>query len=141
MRYIKLISTVFIISVFSACSSSPAKKDTETTAILQSPVITAGNLTSPKSENTTIPNQLGDFNIDEWKHPTKDVLQEFNVKIINMKLLQENTYPVFYVELPKELNEENITYFDSLIARLSEANGFWDFEINDEKGSTNRSIL
>lgn len=136
MRYIKLISIVFIISVFSACSSSPSKKDTEVTTVLDSPDITAGNLNSPKVENSTMPNQSGAFNIDEWKHPTKDVFQEFNVKIINMKLLKENTYPVFYVELPKELNKENITYFDSLISKLSEANGYWNFEINDEKGST-----
>lgn len=58
MRYIKLISIIFIISVFSACSSSPYKKDSEVTAVLQSPGITAGTLNSPKVENSTVPKQL-----------------------------------------------------------------------------------
>ncbi len=79
------------------------------------PISTAGNMT-------------GVENIQTWKHPVKEVFQKHKVKLHKIELLNNKTYPVFYVTFPYDPHvKHNKPYFISLYYDTLKANGFWKY--------------
>lgn len=74
--------------------------------------------------------------IENWKHPTKAVLNRYGMEIFKVKLLNK-TYPIFYVNYNMELNRKNLSRFETLINDLAKANAFWNFRLAD----SNKDIL
>ena len=70
-------------------------------------------------------------NIQEWKHPVKDVLIKNKVVIYKVELYHK-TYPVFYVKFPYDpWLGHNDNFFKPLYYETLKANGFWDYSFVD----------
>lgn len=73
-------------------------------------------------------NMTGVENIQTWKHPVKEVFQKHKVKLHKIELLNNKTYPVFYVTFPYDPHVKlNKPYFISLYYDTLKANGFWKY--------------
>lgn len=70
--------------------------------------------------------------IESWNHPVKDVFINNDIKITRVELINDRTYPIFYVELPYEVNLENENAIRYMFNEIALNNGFWDYEIKDE---------
>lgn len=69
--------------------------------------------------------------INAWNHPVKKVLQKYEVVIKKVEL-HNQTYPVFYVELPYDPKfRHNDRFFRPLYYEILKANGFWDYSLVD----------
>ena len=70
-------------------------------------------------------------NIQEWRHPVKDVLQKHKVIIYKVEL-HNKTYPIFYVRFPYDPRlGHNDQYFKPLYYETLKANGFWNYAFID----------
>jgi len=70
--------------------------------------------------------------IAHWRHPTKDVLSKWKIKLVKVVLLNQKIYPVFYVDgLPFDpmMGYENAKEMARLEAELFAANGKHDFAL------------
>ncbi|MFZ2087892.1 MAG: hypothetical protein WAU47_04900 [Desulfobaccales bacterium] len=69
--------------------------------------------------------------INTWSHPVKKVFQKHEVVIKKVEL-HNQTYPVFYVELPYDPKfRHNDRFFRPLYYEILKANGFWDYSLVD----------
>jgi hypothetical protein len=70
--------------------------------------------------------------VQEWKHPVKDVLKKHNVVIYKVEL-HHKTYPIFYVSFPNDpWFGQNDKFFKLLYYETLKANGFWDYSFIDQ---------
>ena len=65
------------------------------------------------------------IDISNWKHPVKAVFKEYNLKLIKVELINNNVYPVFYVED----FSGNYIFDIYLFKEVAKANGYWDYKI------------
>ncbi len=123
----KLILYVVLIFVFVGCSAhidtsvnnsvNLAQKD-ESIATTQSKV----EKVEQENEDKVI---ISD--ISNWRHPTKEVLDENGLKVIRIELTKEKTYPTFILE---PFSDYYLVDSDFL-NMFAEKNGYWDFKITD----------
>ena len=66
-----------------------------------------------------------------WRHPVKRIFEEYQVTVDRVELLYKDTYPIFYVWLPKDLLTSEIKSFLVLIQDVANANAYWDYQIVD----------
>jgi hypothetical protein len=70
--------------------------------------------------------------IQEWRHPVKDVFSKYKVTLDKVELYQNKTYPVFYVRLPYDPRlGHNDRFFKPLYYDTLKANGFWSYALVD----------
>jgi hypothetical protein len=70
-------------------------------------------------------------NIQEWRHPVKDILQKYKVIIYKVEI-HNKTYPIFYVRFPYDPRlAHNDKYFKPLYYETLQANGFWNYAFID----------
>ena len=70
-------------------------------------------------------------NIQEWRHPVKDILNKHKVILYKVEL-HNKTYPIFYVRFPYDPRlAHNDKYFKPLYYETLKANGFWDYAFID----------
>lgn len=70
-------------------------------------------------------------NINEWRHPVKDILNKQKVILYNVEL-HNKTYPIFYVRFPYDPRlAHNDKYFKPLYYETLKANGFWNYSFID----------
>ena len=59
----------------------------------------------------------------DWSHPTLQVLLERGVKLTKVSLCNDETFPIFYAEVPYDPNlEHNNNYFHPLYRAMLNAN-------------------
>lgn len=63
--------------------------------------------------------------ISNWKHPVKAVFKEYNLKLIKVELINNNVYPIFYID---DFSGNYISDID-LFKEVAKANGYWDYKI------------
>ena len=63
--------------------------------------------------------------ISNWKHPVKGVFKEYNLKLIKVELINNNVYPIFYID---DFSGNYISDID-LFKEVAKANGYWDYKI------------
>ncbi len=73
--------------------------------------------------------------IKNWNHPVKEVIHKYGVVLKKVELLNNKTYPKFYLEESGEI----ISDFN-FCKSVAEANGYWDFELIDDTGG-NKQIV
>lgn len=96
-------------------SSSQKTDETHTTVIMEK--------ASDKEVITDIKN---------WNHPVKIILNDYyNFILYKVELLNNKTYPIFYMNFPLNLNKSSEFYLRDLFISIAEANGYWDYEIKD----------
>ena len=79
-------------------------------------------------------------NIQEWKHPVKDVLIKHKVVLYKVELYNK-TYPIFYVKFPYDPTfAHNDKFFKPLYYETLKANGFWDYSFVDRSFSCKINI-
>lgn len=89
------------------------------------------------SEEVSTPDIKTINNIDQWEHPTKESFGKLDYwfgELSKVELYQEETYPIFYLDIKYWTNFlENLDAynFEDLITQISQANGYWDYEIRD----------
>lgn len=91
---------------------------------------------SPKSNiNETSTSSSEDSNtitdINSWNHPVKYVFKNAGIQVTKVDFKNNKTYPIFYVKLVKDLNNNYKIYYNNLIKQVATANGYWDYEIID----------
>jgi hypothetical protein len=70
-------------------------------------------------------------NIQEWRHPVKDILNKHKVILYKVEL-HNKTYPIFDVRFPYDPRlGHNDKYFKPLYYETLKANGFWDYSFID----------
>jgi len=70
-------------------------------------------------------------NIQEWRHPVKDILIKHKV-ILDKVELHNKIYTIFYVKFPYDPRlAHNNKYFKPLYYETLKANGFWDYSFID----------
>ena len=70
-------------------------------------------------------------NIQEWRHPVKDILIKHKVILYKVEL-HNKTYPIFYVRFPYDPRlAHNDKYFKPLYYETLKANGLWDYAFID----------
>ncbi|AJA46180.1 hypothetical protein CPAST_c00550 [Clostridium pasteurianum DSM 525 = ATCC 6013] len=89
-------------------------------------------INSPKGNSDNVnSNTITDIN--NWSHPVKYVFNNANIQIQKVEFKENKTYPIFYVNLTKNIDSENKTYYKNLISQIAIANGYWNYEIIDTK--------
>ncbi|MCE5243671.1 MAG: hypothetical protein ABFD98_19610 [Syntrophobacteraceae bacterium] len=69
-----------------------------------------------------------------WRHPAKDVLARHKVVLRKMAFLRNNTYPVFFVDLPYDpQTNASRSFYHALYLELLEANGHCDYALASER--------
>ena len=64
-------------------------------------------------------------NLDTWRHPAKKVFEKYKIRLTELNLFADETYPIFSVDIPEDLTE-NEKLFARFQAELLKANGDWD---------------
>lgn len=165
-----IIGIILILSLvqLSACSANTSRENNsgnnvqsinkvnaDNTSVNESnSVNTANNNTSSNnSENKTLeinsPKGNSNNNIDSntitdinsWSHPVKYVFNNANIQIQKVEFKENKTYPIFYVNLTKNIDSENKTYYKNLINQLAIANGYWNYEIVDIQKDINIKVI
>jgi len=78
-----------------------------------------------------------DVKLENWSHPTKQVLIQRGVKLEKMSLCNNKKLPVFYAEIPYDPHfAHNNNYLHPLYHSLLEANGWWPFAIVSTNDNT-----
>lgn len=68
-----------------------------------------------------------------WRHPAKDVLARHKVVLKKVALLRNDTYPVFFVDLPCDpQTSASRSFYHALYLELLEANGHCDYALESE---------
>jgi hypothetical protein len=79
-------------------------------------------------------------NINEWKHPVKDVLTKHKVILYRVELYNK-TYPIFYIKLPYDpWISHNDKYFKPLYYESLKANGYCDYSFIDRSSQVKINI-
>lgn len=73
------------------------------------------------------------YDISNWSHPVKKVFEKYHIRVERVELLQNNTYPIFYVGFPNDLIKGSKSDFVLLIQEIASANAYWDYKIIDVK--------
>lgn len=94
---------------------------------------------SPSSNIDTRSNTISDISV--WNHPVKYVFKNANIQIEKVDFKNNKTYPIFYVDLTKNIDSNNETYYKNLIKQLATANGYWDYEIIDAKKDVDIKVI
>ncbi|MFT8316585.1 MAG: hypothetical protein ABF633_20380 [Clostridium sp.] len=94
---------------------------------------------SPSSNIDTNSNTISD--ISNWNHPVKYVFKNANIQIEKVDFKNNKTYPIFYVDLTKNIDSDNKTYYKNLMKQLAIANGYWDYEIIDTKKDIDIKVI
>jgi hypothetical protein len=88
---------------------------------------TGAGFASPKPQTTvTI------TDIKNWRHPVKDVFARNAIIISRLDLMNNRTYPVFWVSLPHLFRLDSIEYYRKVFQETIAANAFWDFELKED---------
>lgn len=126
----KLISAILIltaaISLSSCNSGSQAQRELQ--AVPPSP----SQATPMKIVTTGGVKTITD--LEAWSHPAKAVFEKHRIPLDKVELLDNETYPVFYISLPSDRKLTNEDW-RSLSREVAEANGYWDFHIVDTSGA------
>jgi len=64
--------------------------------------------------------------IAKWDHPTKAVFKKYGYNLTKIEFTQNNTYPIFYVNID---DYDHVFHNDSFLEELAKNNGYWDFAI------------
>lgn len=72
---------------------------------------------------------------ENWNHPVKTILDQYNIKIIKVELLNKKVFPIFYVEFDPvyKLDSKGVKYFEVILKKIATANGYRNFKVVDEK--------
>lgn len=133
MKKAVLILTLLIATVtFSACggnstNTGSSSNKTQSSSKKSTKLATSAKET-PNSENDS--NVITD--IDNWSHPVKAIFNAEDIKINKVEFKDNKTYATFYVNLSKDLNSENKSYYLNILQKIASANSYWDYEIKDE---------
>lgn len=69
-----------------------------------------------------------------WRHPAKDVLARHKVVLKKVAFLRNNTYPIFFVDLPSDpQTNASRSFYHALYLELLEANGHCDYALESER--------
>ncbi len=93
---------------------------------------------SPKANNDNS-DTLTD--LTSWNHPVKYVFKNANVNVTKVVFKNNKTFPIFYVNLTKNLDDNNKIYYKNLIKQVATANGYWDYEIIDQTKNIDIKVL
>lgn len=101
-----------------------------------------GNTTNEVDSPTSV-NDKSDVitDINSWNHPVKYVFKNANIDIQKVGFKNDKTYPIFYVSLTKNLDDENKIYYKNLVNQIATANGYWDYEIIDENKNIDIKVV
>ncbi|HEX3044948.1 MAG TPA: hypothetical protein VHY08_09335 [Bacillota bacterium] len=80
----------------------------------------------PKPDTVTV------TNIAAWQHPVKAALQQNRIALLKV-VIRNKIDPAFYVRFPMDLSVSSVKYYDSVCRAIAKANGYWNYEIEDEK--------
>lgn len=96
-----------------------------------------GNLKTGKKDTELKDDNSSDVvvisDIDNWEHPVKNVLKDKGIPISKLELIENRTYPTFYVTLSEEIVRKEA--IEDLIEEVAKANGFWDYSFVDESNN------
>jgi len=138
-----LLLLLIAISVFiTACSGKDVLSNTSSSEITSVPTLLADAKTStPEIGIATATPEMKEQvieNTSEWDHPTKAVFEKYSYIIDKVELLNGGVYPVFHIGIEghapihKDINDIDF------IKELSQANGFWSFEIITREDQINQ---
>lgn len=72
--------------------------------------------------------------IKSWNHPVKNVFEKNKIQINKIELKNDSKYAIFYVDFPYDpTSSETKTYFNRVFIDILDANGKWDYALNDER--------
>lgn len=132
-KAIIILTLLITTAAFSACGTNStsnqkaASNKTKTTASKTNKLASStGEASDTQKDSNVI------TNIDSWNHPVKDVFDADGIKINKVEFQNNKTYAIFYVNLNKDLNDENKSYYVNLINKIAAANEYWNYEIKDE---------
>ena len=134
-----IILVVVVIGISGCTNKATSKDNTVQNKTTQNEV--ASDLKSNQTENSVkeidSPNVKNDTSdtitdITAWNHPVKYVFKNASVDISKVVFKNNKTYPIFYVNLSKNLDDSNKVYYKNLIKQVATANGYWDYEIIDQ---------
>lgn len=134
-----IILVVVVIGISGCTNKAISKDNTVQNKTTQNEV--ASDLKSNQTENSVkeidSPNVKNDTSdtitdITAWNHPVKYVFKNASVDISKVVFKNNKTYPIFYVNLSKNLDDSNKVYYKNLIKQVATANGYWDYEIIDQ---------
>ena len=97
-------------------------------------------INSPKGDNTNM-NSDTITDINAWNHPVKYVFKNANIQVEKVDFKNNKTYPIFYVNLTKNIDSDNKIYYTNLINQVATANGYWDYEIIDTQKNVNIKVV
>lgn len=73
--------------------------------------------------------------IQNWNHPVKNVFSRYLVKLDRVELLNQKTYPIFYIVLAEELSKKSLSRFQTMAVEVAKANSYWDYQMIDSSKS------
>jgi hypothetical protein len=70
--------------------------------------------------------------IANWKHPVHSVFQKNKIELTRVDFFKGGKYPVFFAKLTFDpTSSETDNFYNQLYYDVLQANGFWDYSIND----------
>ena len=136
---LSMILIVILIGVSGCINKSVSKGNTTKNTATQNTV--SSDIKSNQSGNSVkevdspkINNEDSDIitDITSWNHPVKYVFKNAGVDVEKVVFENNKTYPIFYVNLSNNLDDNNKIYYKNLINQVATANGYWDYEIIDQ---------
>lgn len=115
-----LLISVFLISGCGSKKNVSVKKKAKATSVSGK---TISNATD--EGNKTI------NDVNTWNSQIGEVLKNNNIKAVKV-VLQNNTYPMIYVEFPYNIDGNHKNNFRELVKDLAKANEYGDYKIIDE---------
>ena len=99
----------------------------------------------PVASDKGVKNKAADKNtisdLSSWDHPVKQVFENNKIVISKVELINQKTYPIFYVKFPFDLDYSYAHVFKAIIDQIATANTYWDFKIIDEDRNTSVEVL
>lgn len=81
---------------------------------------------------TSITKDCEPVNLKTWKHPTKEVLSKYKLKLTQLQLCNNKSYPIFYAEFPYDpATKSTNSYFLPLETDMARKNGWNSYSIVD----------
>ncbi|GKX51240.1 hypothetical protein [Budvicia aquatica] len=81
----------------------------------------------PKLEQTRLFTQIAhncqDVDMQNWQHPTRKVLTNPSSEILQIKLCNDKSYPVFFLRLKYDPRGQTSNYYKPLYKKMRKANG------------------
>jgi len=144
---LSMILVVVLVGISGCNNKSQANTSTTQSAKNNTTQNTANNTVNSTEKNTAVngnsvkeidsPTANTDSSdtltdLTSWNHPVKYVFKNANVNVTKVVFKNNKTFPIFYVNLTKNLDDNNKIYYKNLIKQVATANGYWDYEIIDQ---------